>query len=71
MGRVCLFTEFADISFVLEECNGILDDTEKSTLIGECHIVILPFLLTANRRERFTECDGMYFLEWEPKAPYW
>jgi hypothetical protein len=37
----------------------LLEDTAKYILIGECQIVLLSFLLTAdsNRREHFTECN--------------
>lgn len=46
-------------NFVLEEANGMLDNTEKSTLIEQRLILILSFSLTANRQERFMDCDGM------------
>jgi hypothetical protein len=36
----------------------LLEGTEKNTIIGECRIIVLSFLLT-ERREHVAEYDGM------------
>jgi hypothetical protein len=64
MGSGCSFPEIADTLLVLGECIGHMTDAvrryRKNTLIGECQIIVLPFLLTTDfkRQEHFIECNG-------------